>query len=188
MAIPPKGIDYRPLNPSKKEIRLLRLHPEDEDHKSPIHTSLIKVSLSDDPFYHALSYCWGDASSRDLVVVDGKPVSVTANLATGLRELRRREVRTLWANAICINQGDEGEKGHQVAYMGNVYSRASGVFAWPGPKLGDSDLIMNEIESYSYTNIDNDQDSTIVQLDDGRGNDLENAFANLLERQYWRHA
>jgi len=51
---------------------------------------------------------------------------VTQNLFAALRRLRRSdEVRTLWVDAACINQADDGEKASQVAAMGSIYRRTS---------------------------------------------------------------
>lgn len=38
----------------------------------------------------------------------------------------------LWADAICINQDDVQEKGHQVNMMGKIYTKAIGVIVWLG--------------------------------------------------------
>jgi len=38
----------------------------------------------------------------------------------------------LWIDAICINQEDVDEKSHQVAMMGDLYSRCLTVYIWLG--------------------------------------------------------
>jgi hypothetical protein len=38
----------------------------------------------------------------------------------------------LWADALCINQADDQEKGHQVKRMGEVYANAKCVLVWLG--------------------------------------------------------
>lgn len=38
-----------------------------------------------------------------------------------------------WLDAICINQEDDLERGHQVNFMGDIYSQAASVIAWLGP-------------------------------------------------------
>lgn len=38
----------------------------------------------------------------------------------------------MWADAICINQDNNTEKGHQVKRMGKVYENAKEVLAWLG--------------------------------------------------------
>jgi hypothetical protein len=38
----------------------------------------------------------------------------------------------VWVDALCINQGDDGEKRHQVQRMDLVYANAGGVRVWLG--------------------------------------------------------
>ncbi|KAK1707294.1 heterokaryon incompatibility, partial [Colletotrichum lupini] len=77
--------------------------------------------------YQPLSYTWGqqDASCsiwlRDAGYSAWKPFSIRPNLESCLKQLRNREARILWIDAICINQTDNVEKGHQVATMDLVY-------------------------------------------------------------------
>ncbi|KAF2971452.1 hypothetical protein GQX73_g2067 [Xylaria multiplex] len=72
------------------------------------------------------------------------PVPVTASLEAALRELRSH-VRTqhgflIWADALCINQGDSGERAAQVARMRDIYRTAWQVVIWLGPEQHRSDL------------------------------------------------
>ena len=71
---------YRPLDPSKSEIRLLEiLGGDDLDHDGgPVRCRLSTVSLDDDPDFCALSYVWGDSSvtvpiSIEAPARDGEP-------------------------------------------------------------------------------------------------------------------
>jgi hypothetical protein len=94
------------------------------------------------PAYEALSYVWGsdenklrislsyvsehDANCSRKPDVDncrtasdqGLQHKVTQNLAAALRHIRLSDVeRTMWIDAICINQEDHDEKNHQVKQM-----------------------------------------------------------------------
>jgi hypothetical protein len=40
------------------------------------------------------------------------------------------EVKFLWADAVCINQNDNGERGFQVRQMPSVYAIAVRVLVW----------------------------------------------------------
>ncbi|KAF2732509.1 HET-domain-containing protein [Polyplosphaeria fusca] len=40
--------------------------------------------------------------------------------------------RTLWIDALCINQDDIVERGHQVRLMREIYSKAQKVSVWLG--------------------------------------------------------
>lgn len=60
-------------------------------------------------------------------------VAVTPNLELALRHLRRRsQRRTLWIDALCINQEDEDEKMAQIQRMGVIYASAAAVVVWLG--------------------------------------------------------
>ncbi|KAG7286822.1 hypothetical protein NEMBOFW57_009139 [Staphylotrichum longicolle] len=64
-------------------------------------------------------------------------LQVTVNLALALRYLRLdKTVRTVWVDALCINQGDAAEKDEQVQRMDLVYANASGVVVWLGAYHG----------------------------------------------------
>jgi hypothetical protein len=66
---------------------------------------------------------------------------ITETLHSGLCEFRSRtEPRFLWADALCINQGDIAERSQQVQFMRAVYERAEEVLVWlTGPVGADFD-------------------------------------------------
>ena len=41
-------------------------------------------------------------------------------------------MKILWADAACINQSDDQERGHQVKQMGSIYATATKVLIWLG--------------------------------------------------------
>jgi hypothetical protein len=89
------------------------------------------------PEYRALSYVWGDPSATKVILVDNTPFKVRINLWNYLVQARREEMCTLdaryiWVDAVCINQNDLDERSKQVAIMGQIYSKASEVYAWLG--------------------------------------------------------
>jgi hypothetical protein len=59
----------------------------------------------------------------------------------------------LWIDAICIDQDNFLERGHQVKQMGEIYSAAKTVLVWLGPEVGKSILqaesTMNILENAS---------------------------------------
>ncbi|EPE35676.1 hypothetical protein GLAREA_05013 [Glarea lozoyensis ATCC 20868] len=116
-------------------IRVLILEPSAQD-DSVITCSLAPLSLSEiaRPQYEALSYVWGEAAERNEILLDGKLTSITRNLWTALKYIRQTDAsRTLWIDAICINQNDINERNEQVRQMGRIYSQASCVLIWLGP-------------------------------------------------------
>ncbi len=99
---------------------------------------LVQCPMTSEDAYEALSYVWGTGGVAGFVYCGGKGIGVTANCLTALTYLRRRrKVRTLWVDAICINQaGPIEEKNHQVTLMSDVYTGASKVLIWLGDKRG----------------------------------------------------
>lgn len=140
------------MNPTKSEIRVLDLSPSNDDgtklQRDGIVCQLRTISLLDNPEYEALSYVWGSKSDTRDIVVNGISLSVTKNLFEALENLRDAVwTRTLWIDALCINQEDDAEKNIQVAMMGRIYSQASTVLVW----LLKSNLpgLLGDIASFS---------------------------------------
>ncbi|KAH8694427.1 heterokaryon incompatibility protein-domain-containing protein [Ilyonectria robusta] len=60
-------------------------------------------------------------------------LQVTTNLELALRYLRQEKcVRTLWVDALCINQDNEEEKTAQIQHMDWLYANSSPVVVWLG--------------------------------------------------------
>jgi hypothetical protein len=73
-------------------------------------------------------------------------MTVGLNLCQALEALRLADVnRTLWIDALCINQADNAEKAVQVTLMGMIYSKAKRVAVWLGPPSSDSHLAMTSL-------------------------------------------
>ena len=103
------------------------------------------VTLEDEAIatYEALSYTWDSDALSCTISVNNCPVRVTANLYEALRYLRDREnPRTLWVDALCINQHDMAERSVQVLFMGKIYSSVRRVIIWLGTEVegGDAGL------------------------------------------------
>lgn len=136
---------YRKLRKDRDEIRLLTII---DDASEPITCQLEHVSLAASPSYKALSYCWGDASDTQPVVINGRTMAVTVNLESALRQFRGEGHGWLWIDAVCINQSDLGEKGEQVLKMGGIFSKATEVVTWLGPEEDDSELAMEFMRTF----------------------------------------
>lgn len=85
--------------------------------------------------YEALSYVWGPLSQpAEVILCDGQPLSITANLADAIRSLRLPDrPRPLWIDQIGINQNDMAERSKQVLLMRDIYRNADRVISWLGP-------------------------------------------------------
>ncbi|KAI5867932.1 heterokaryon incompatibility protein-domain-containing protein [Durotheca rogersii] len=121
-----------PLGASKK-IRVLHLEPASRIEDELRGTLTVAALDDDDASFEALSYTWGGSQENHSIRLNGETRPVTDNLHYALRRLRnRRAERTVWIDALCINQDDSDEKGLQVAMMGEIYSRAARVLVWVG--------------------------------------------------------
>jgi hypothetical protein len=127
---------YCILPPDGDNIRLLRLLPN-EDEAAPVQCELRNYSLQKlgprTHLYEALSYVWGDTGETIPIWVDNNQFPVTANLHAALLRLRDHSFeRIIWIDAICINQKNLQEQGHQVQLMAKIYSNAHRVIVWLG--------------------------------------------------------
>lgn len=110
------------------------------DYGAPLRCQIHEVTDSSTTAYEALSYAWGDSESSKPIEVCASTaddsakcfLTVTRNLHQALQRLRTGTPRRLWVDAICINQADLQEKGHQVERMGRTYRDAAQVIVWLG--------------------------------------------------------
>ena len=123
-----------------RSIRVLTLNPSPV-FTAPLEASLAEISLDSISSitlpYEALSYVWGSPTGDRPLRCNDKLLFVTCNCESALRHLRGAEkARTLWVDAICIDQGDGEEsvqeRNAQVALMGEVYHRAARTLCWLG--------------------------------------------------------
>ncbi|KAF2146189.1 uncharacterized protein K452DRAFT_198130, partial [Aplosporella prunicola CBS 121167] len=119
---------YERLDLGSQHIRLLVLFPG--RWTDPLSCALSLVSLNDRPIYEAVSYAWGNRTSRRTIHLDDRLYSVTAALEIVLRHPTK--ARIIWVDALCINQSDPEERTHQVNMMCAIYSLAQEVFLFLG--------------------------------------------------------
>jgi hypothetical protein len=125
----------------------MRLEPGQRG--DPIHASLMTRPLSpDQPEYEALSYVWGDSSMRTTIKLCEQEYLVTTNLESALQQIRPiNETRTLWVDAICINQDDIAERNSQVLLMDAIYRKSTKVLVWLGPENLEAEGIVAFLKS-----------------------------------------
>ncbi|KAK8135006.1 Heterokaryon incompatibility protein 6 [Apiospora sp. TS-2023a] len=142
---PPRGpCGYEPLS-RPNDIRLLDILPGASG--EPPSISLRVANLSDGPGFEALSYVWGDVEKTKDLVCNGQRVQVTANLHDALGQLRLADrVRTLWVDALCINQSDLDEKSLQIRIMHLIYKSCRRCVVWLGLADEDSDTAMDMVQ------------------------------------------
>ena len=143
-------------------IRLVRLKRGPLD--ATISCELLETSLSEDRSfpYEALSYTWGspgpgqslwdhdenksfaEVEKSVTIVVNNLNFYVAPNLYLALRHLRDvEEDRILWVDAICIDQENDKEKGHQVGMMRRIFEQSAGVVVWLGEGSAQTDFFMD---------------------------------------------
>lgn len=118
------------------EIRLLILEPGRRN--TPLECRLVRCRVSDDTWYEALSYAWGDAPSQNMLKCNGEMIRITESLKSALKYIRHPLARrVLWVDAVCIDQQDTEERGHQVQRMSQIYSQAKRVIVWHGEETSE---------------------------------------------------
>lgn len=166
---------YQELDASKNQIRLMTLEGSSSPDTLNTRCRLSVVSLYDDPTYIALSYAWGDPNITEDISVNDIPLPVTTNLMAALRRLYERysdKQVAFWIDAICINQQDLGERGHQVKIMGQIYSRAQTVIGW----LGEMHIDFSTLPGLSQEGTERIR--LLVQN--------RHALRSMLDAPYWR--
>jgi hypothetical protein len=148
---------YEPLDLGRPAIRLLCLHRGGRNNK--ISCELFQAELrqrGDTVSYEALSYTWGSPCLTESIIVNGCYLEITLHLYEALQHLRRQdEDRVLWVDAVCIDQENKKERGHQVEQMSKIYKEADRVIFWLGLATLETDIFMESLqllqrESFRY--------------------------------------
>ncbi|OAQ65209.2 ankyrin repeat and SAM domain-containing protein 6 [Pochonia chlamydosporia 170] len=96
--------------------------------------------------FKALSYTWGSPTREETITLNNKELGVTYSLYTALQYLRLENCdRILWIDAICIDQNNKTEQGHQVQQMGRIYQTATKVICWLGPADYETKALMESL-------------------------------------------
>ncbi|EXK28387.1 hypothetical protein FOMG_15366 [Fusarium oxysporum f. sp. melonis 26406] len=196
---------YHPLTSDKKhfDIRICILLPK--SHGTLVTCKLKTLNLLEDKVdYEALSYAWGSSEDNATITVNETTLQVTRNLTDALTYLRHdSKLRSLWIDAICINQSDVDERNSQVRAMGRIYSSASCVISWLGLKDDPIDYVEQMKTARSFIELVRSYSADelfALLLDSPSKEDLEKVFEDGLyslqlvigERKYrppyWRRA
>lgn len=128
---------YRPLDRRRKEIRLLTLQPgaDPDDIRATLsHAFLVELPF---PHYETVSYACGNPNRKRNIILDGDWTRVLENSELVLRRMRLpASERVLWIDAVCIDQHNLSERGHQVGIMSEIYAKTSNNSIWLGPDDG----------------------------------------------------
>jgi hypothetical protein len=171
------AFEYKPLDPRVDCIRLVVLEPHD-NFDAPIICRLIVAIFGEKPKFQALSYSWGTSEAKNKILLNNINFPVRDNLYNALRYLRSTEVeRSIWVDAICINQNDISERNAQLKLMPYIYTRAQTVVVWLG--LGIPEIQTdNPFEELQPTHPNYGMDTAL--------NRLQEVAEDLCERDYWQ--
>ncbi|KAF2839141.1 hypothetical protein M501DRAFT_1003701 [Patellaria atrata CBS 101060] len=118
------------------EVQVTPLMPHAVDDMEWIRNNVMKMKfreLAHHPTHSFLYYSRGGERFPERISCDGSDIMIGGELHFALKNLRRAtKSRTLWADALCINQSDPLERGEQVKLMASIYARATQVVIWLG--------------------------------------------------------
>ncbi|KAH8894566.1 HET-domain-containing protein [Thozetella sp. PMI_491] len=144
--------EYESLDLKRSAFRLIRLlRGEGSDIDCELFSTYLESCEEDPPYkndipYEALSYTWGSITNTDNIIINGRELSVTLNLYIALQYLRSHDQdRILWIDAICINQTNIEERGHQVRHMGKIYKQAERVIFWLGQGTYETNAVLDSL-------------------------------------------
>lgn len=170
---------YSPL--PEGHIRLFQLLPH-RDITAPIQGVIFDYPLLDllrnaHHLYEALSYAWGSLEKTRFIAINKCSLPITTNLYSVLQHLRDPLLkRSLWIDAICINQEDKGERRLQVQFMAMIYTMASHVTVWLGEAATNGERALQEIHRAAYSNEQPTENDPVVQ----------NAVLELLQQPWFK--
>jgi ankyrin repeat protein len=176
---------YDPIDLDGRSFRLLQICYGSD---GPIECHLFDACLDYTIEYEALSYTWGDLDQPYNISLNDSPMSVTVNLFQALWALRYPDRdRIVWVDAICINQEDVKERGHQVAQMTSIYKNAEKVVVWLGRSDSDTGSVfrhMRQLEKVATEHAYHDW-----EVSDRRWQDLWSTAKPMLDEEStnWLH-
>lgn len=193
-ARPPKQRVPKPVNRQYQYeeleescIRLIKILGE---RKTMIQCQMMHVSLDDLPRYMAISYAWGDTGDTKNIELDDAITTISASLHGALQALRQNSRAVLvWADALCINQGNRDERTEQVALMTRIYAEADEVALWLGPEEDDSASAIGFLQYLDKKGYREQHPSEVERLVASEATKPQGgrfgAVVDLFERDYW---
>ncbi|KAF7933949.1 uncharacterized protein EAE98_003658 [Botrytis deweyae] len=135
---------------SRTEIRILNLLPPINSNPDALHCTLSVAKPEDKPLYEAVSYVWGPPVFPERLHLPSGYLNITTNLAAALRQFRYPDrQRQLWVDAVCINQQNDIEKGHQVQLMSQLYRNTERALVWLGEEYSNTQAIFGLLERFA---------------------------------------
>ncbi|KAF2211999.1 hypothetical protein CERZMDRAFT_42088 [Cercospora zeae-maydis SCOH1-5] len=113
---------YRPLCPELQQFRTLTILPGSGPEELRCHLRIASLQHDLLPLYETISYAGGVCDQRYSITINNVALNVPLSTKAALHRMRlARDERTVWIDAICINQNDIFERGAQVSIMATIY-------------------------------------------------------------------
>jgi hypothetical protein len=172
---------YDPIDLDAPGFRLVRILKGDDDEiECELFQTYFNVPETQIP-YEALSYTWGSEVKEHEIILDGQEFAVTKNLYFALKWLRLEgSERVMWIDAICIDQDNHKERGHQVQQMTDIYSGAERVVIWLGNSTWQTDILMQATQLLQEKS--NQESCKGWELTDRRWSDIWSAVLSSLDK------
>jgi len=157
-----------------------------------VQCSVTTHSLDQTPDFEALSYTWGDPARRRSILCNQKSLQVGYNLWEAFQHLRYPDrSRTMWIDAICINQADIVERGEQVQLMDKIYRQAASVIVWLGAASKNSSAafrLIHQLHTIAEATSLEDRDKPLITAEIERSElpARYNADWEALDSIFWR--
>lgn len=134
-----------------------------------------------------MSYTWGSKSLNTPMVINGRTILVSSDLAEGLQALAQfPDVAAgklkVWNDFICLNQLDKLEIQRELKHIPFIFSNAQMVLIWLGPAASESYLVMELFQYLDDASAEISPDTLI----DSISNEVWLALLHFLHRPYWR--
>ncbi|KAH6683968.1 heterokaryon incompatibility protein-domain-containing protein [Halenospora varia] len=169
---------YHPPLEDEDSFRIFVLLPGSRN--QPIEGLIVHVSVADKIPYEALSYVWGPEYPKKRIIVNDVACSVRENLVDALESLRHKSgPKSLWIDALCINQDDIAERNELVTRMNLTYRQAMRVVVWLGKSDENSVSIFRRLKQIGSWKQSESLSFSMNQL-------LGEGFLSLLKRPYWK--
>lgn len=145
---------YEPLR-ERNDIRLLKFRPGNIGDIVQADPETVSVRTGRH-YYDAISYTWadenGDATKCCSLKIgsSGLLLPITRNCDSVLRRVHKYTDR-VWIDAVCIDQDNIRERGHQVDLMPRIYKSAVRTFSYVGEATEDSDLVLRNLAKGIWT-------------------------------------
>jgi hypothetical protein len=132
---------HKALDLNRPQIRLVQIHQtslglDDGSELDVIRCSINTFDIDTSPPYTALSYVWGPPEPSNEIIISEQKFTIRKNLHDFFLQARNlRLEECFWIDQLCIDQADLGERNHQVAMMGQIFSEAKHTISWLGSDL-----------------------------------------------------